>query len=124
MGYTQYQSDHILFVKNSVIGKRVILIVYVDDIILTGDHNEEISKLKDFLAKEFEVKDVGILRYFLGMKIARYKKGISISQRMYILNLLKETDMLSCKPAGTPMESNVKLGLKTNDKPVDKERYQ
>ncbi|KAL5567178.1 hypothetical protein UlMin_030342 [Ulmus minor] len=67
--------DHTMFVKHSLEGKMAIIIVYVDDIILTGDHEEELCKLKNFLAKEFELKDLGNLKYFLGMEIARSKKG-------------------------------------------------
>lgn len=64
----------------SVTGKRVVLIVYVDDIILTGDHVEEIQRFKSFLDKELEIKDLGILKYFLEIEISRCKKGISASQ--------------------------------------------
>lgn len=63
-GYDQCQTDHTMFVKHSSSGKKAILIVYVDDIILTGDHDEEILKLKRFLAKEFEIKDLGNLKHF------------------------------------------------------------
>lgn len=51
----------------------------MDDIILTGDDEEEIMKVKRVLATEFEVKDLGELRYFLGMEVARSKIGISVS---------------------------------------------
>ena len=80
-GYTQGQTDHTLFVKHTLDGKTTVLIVYVDDIILTGDNSREIEELKRMMAKEFEVKDLGPLRYFLGMEIARNQKGISVSQR-------------------------------------------
>ena len=82
-----------MFFKHSTEGKIVILIVYVDDIILTGDDIEEMSRLKQSLAKEFEIKDLGQLRYFLGMEVARSNKGIIMSQRKYILNLLNKTGM-------------------------------
>lgn len=59
---------------------KTILIVYVDDIILTGDNIVEIERLKKSLAMEFKVKDLGQMRYFLGMEVARSKKGISVSQ--------------------------------------------
>ncbi|XP_021911572.1 uncharacterized protein LOC110825430 [Carica papaya] len=124
MGYEQCQSNYTLFVKYCTIGKRAILIVYVDAIILTADHSEEIQKLKDFLVREFEIKEFVILKYFLQMEVARSKKGISISQRKYILDLLKETSMLGCKPVETPMKTNVKLNPKSDSKSVDKERYQ
>ncbi|MCR2847972.1 hypothetical protein KN825_15555, partial [Weizmannia coagulans] len=84
--------------------------VYIDDIILTGDHHDELQKLKEFLAKEFEIKDLGKLKYFLGMEIARSKSEISISQRKYALDLLKETSMIECKLAKTPMDATTKLG--------------
>ena len=81
-----------------------ILIVYVGDIILVRDDLKELARLKGFLAQEFEIKDLGQLRYFLGMEVARTKKRISISQKKYIIDLLKETDMLGCKPFETPIE--------------------
>ncbi|CAL5335650.1 unnamed protein product [Camellia sinensis] len=123
-GFVQCQSDHTFFVKHSVGGKLAIIIVYVDDIILTGAHEEEIGLLKKFLTKEFEIKDLGNLKYFLGMKIARSKKGIAVSQRKYILDLLNETGMLGCKPAETPMDTTIKLEESDGSAPSDKGRYQ
>ncbi|CAL5395906.1 unnamed protein product [Camellia sinensis] len=123
-GFVQCQSDHTLFVKHSLGGKLAIIIVYVDDIILTGDHEEEIGLLKKFLTKEFEIKDLGNLKYFLGMEIARSKKGIAVSQRKYVLDLLNETGMLGCKPADTPMDTTIKLEESDGSAPSDKGRYQ
>lgn len=122
--FVQCQSDHTLFVKHFPEGKLAIIIVYVDDIILTGDHEEKIDLLKKLLTKEFEIKDLGNLKYFLGMEIARSKKGIAVSQRKYVLDLLNETGMLGCKPAETPMDTTVKLEESDGSAPVDKGRYQ
>jgi hypothetical protein len=99
------------------------LAVYVDDIIITGDDEEEIKQLKKKLSKEFEVKDLGQLRYFLGIEIARSPKGIVLSQRKYVLDLLSETVMLGCRPASTPIDPNHKLCTESGD-PVNKEMYQ
>lgn len=82
--------------------------MHVDDIILKGDHIEEIKKLKEFLTKEFEIKYLGMLKYFLGMEIVLSKKGISVSQRKYVLDLLRERRMLGCKCADTPMDPTVR----------------
>ncbi|RVW45713.1 Retrovirus-related Pol polyprotein from transposon RE1 [Vitis vinifera] len=124
LGYKQGQVDHTLFVKKSHAGKMAILIVYVDDIILSGNDMEELQNLKKYLSEEFEVKDLGNLKYFLGMEVARSRKGIVVSQRKYILNLLKEISMLGCKPIDTPMDSQKKLGIEKESTQVDRGRYQ
>ena len=71
-----------MFFKQAEGGKKTILIVYVDDIILTGDNEVEMERLKGVLNTEFEVKDLGQMRYFLGMEVARSKKGISVSKKI------------------------------------------
>ena len=76
-----------MFFKHSSDGKIVVLIVYVDDIILTGDDEAKMINLKNTLSQEFEIKDLGALRYFLGMEVARTSSGISVSQWKYVLDL-------------------------------------
>ena len=123
-GYYQCQTDHTMFVKQNEGGRKAILIVYVDDIIITGDDEKEIRQLKEKLALEFEIKDLGNLRYFLGIEVARSSKGLSLSQRKYVLDLLKETGMIGCKPASTPMEHNLKFALGQEAAPVERGSYQ
>ncbi|RVW27213.1 Retrovirus-related Pol polyprotein from transposon RE1 [Vitis vinifera] len=82
------------------------------------------QEFEEYLSEEFEVKDLGNLKYFLGMEVARSRKGIVVSQRKYILDLLKETGMLGCKPIDTPMDSQKKLGIEKESTPVDRGRYQ
>ncbi|KAK8957122.1 hypothetical protein KSP39_PZI000020 [Platanthera zijinensis] len=122
-GYKQGHSDHTLFVKRNE-GKIVVLIVYVDDIVITGNDTDEISKLKGLLSAEFEVKDLGRLRYFLGIEVTHSDKGIFISQRKYVLDLLTETGMLGCAPANKPMEENHKIDQDSNDDRTDASSYQ
>ena len=121
-GYSQGQADHTLFTKFSSKGK-IAALVYVDNIILTGDDEVELARLKKNLAAEFEIKDLGSLRYFLGMEVARSKRGIVVSQETYILDLLEETRMSGCRPADTPMDPNGKL-WEIGSVPVDVGRYQ
>uniref|UniRef100_A0ACD6APZ5 Uncharacterized protein n=2 Tax=Avena sativa TaxID=4498 RepID=A0ACD6APZ5_AVESA len=122
MGYKQCNGDHTVFYRHSN-SQITILAVYVDDIIITGDDAVEISRLKDNLRKEFEVKDLGQLKYFLGIEIARSPEGIVLSQRKYVLDLLSDTGMLGCRVASTPIDQNHKLCAESGD-PVDKEKYQ
>ena len=66
LGYQQSQGDHTLFIKHSQNGKLTLLLVYVDDMIITGDNEIEKQNLKERLAAQFEMKDLGKLKYFLG----------------------------------------------------------
>ncbi|XP_038895962.1 secreted RxLR effector protein 161-like [Benincasa hispida] len=76
------------------------------------------------MAEEFEIKNLGSLRYFLGMEVTRSKEGILVSHRKYTLDLLQETRMTGCKPADTLIEVNNNLVNLVDDVPVNKERYQ
>lgn len=86
-GYHQSNSDHTLFLKKQQ-GKITALIIYVDDMVVTGNDPEERKALQEYLSREFEMKDLGSLKYFLGIEVSRSKKGIFLSQRKYALDLL------------------------------------
>ncbi|KAM2879538.1 hypothetical protein FF1_015021 [Malus domestica] len=122
-GYHQSHFDHTLFVKWRK-DKVTALIIYVDDMIISGDDHDEISKLQNNLEAGFEMKNLGDLKYFLGVEVARSSKGIFLSQRKYVLDLLKETGMLGCKPVDTPIVEKHHLHLDPDQKTVDKGRYQ
>ncbi|KAK5845013.1 hypothetical protein PVK06_001165 [Gossypium arboreum] len=124
LGYKQSQGDQTLFVKHSPLGGVTTLLVYVDDIIVTGDDLEGMENLKKCLVKEFEVKELGKLKYFLGIEVAHSREGIFISQQKYIVDLLTETGKLGCKPTKTPIEVNHRLGNALEDAIVDKRSYQ
>ncbi|CAL8996419.1 unnamed protein product [Prunus brigantina] len=122
-GYTQSNADHTLFLKRD--GKKLTaLIVYVDDIVVTGNDTGEQLKLQKYLSQEFEMNDLGDLKYFLGIEVARSANGICLSQRKYVLDLLAETGLLGCKPADTPIEMNHKLCEGMDQEPTNKEQYQ
>jgi hypothetical protein len=107
-GMTRSQADHSVFFKKTKTG-IVILVVYVDDIVITGSDKEGIQILINHLSSSFLTKYLGKLRYFLGIEVARSKAGISLSQRKYTLDILQDTGYLGSKPVATPMESNLKL---------------
>jgi len=124
MGYRQSQGDHTLFIKHSISGGVAILIVYVDDIIITGDDLVERDILRRRLSAEFEIKEPGKLKYFLGIEVAHSTKGIFISQQRYILDLLKETKMVDCKPCETPIDLKHILDNDEERVTTDKGQYQ
>lgn len=121
-GYKQSNSDHTLFLKRR--GNRITcLVIYDDDMVITGDDAKEIEELKRQLFREFEMKDLGHLKYFLGIEVLRSKKGIFINQRKYILDLLAEAGMIDCKPAETPIVTNHGLQIIDGAEMADQDRY-
>ncbi|KAM0070581.1 putative RNA-directed DNA polymerase [Helianthus debilis subsp. tardiflorus] len=122
-GFKQSNSDHSLFLKRRD-NLVTCLIIYVDDMILTGNDEEEMTTLKDNLFAEFEMTDLGRLKYFLGIEVLRSKQGIFICQKKYILDFLAEIGMIECKPAETPMMVNHGLHMEDGAELADKERYQ
>ena len=123
-GYKQSQGDHTLFIKYSISGGVTTLIMYMDDIIVTGNDEKEKNTLKQCLAKEFEIKYLGKLKYFLGIEVARSKQDIFISQHKYVINLLRETSIMASKTVATPIEKNHKLSEALGEKKVDRKMYQ
>jgi hypothetical protein len=113
-GMTRNQADYSIFFKKTKIG-IVILVVYVDDIVITGSDKEGIQILINHLNSSSLTKYLGKLRYFLGIEVARSKAGISLFQRKYTLDILQDTCYLGSKPVATPMESNLKLMLDEGD---------
>ena len=102
-------ADHSVFYHHSSTGKCIYLIVYVDDIVITGTDQDGIQKLKQRLFSHFQTKDLGKLKYFLGIEVTQSNSEVVISQRKYTLDILTDTDMLNCKLVNTPMDPNVKL---------------
>ena len=121
--YNQSNSEHTLFLKKGN-NQITCLIIYVDDMVITGNNEEEISDLKRKLFMEFEMKDLGNLKYFLGIEVFRSRKGIFINQKKYILDLLAEVGMPECKPAETPIVTNHRLQTTPGEESTDKEKYQ
>lgn len=107
-GYAMAPADSSLFVKNRD-GRLAIVLVYVDDLIITGDNTEEIQLIRENLATRFKMKELGKLKHFLGLEIEESKEGFFLGQQKYARDLLKRFGMLECKPISTPMDANVKL---------------
>lgn len=93
--YMQSNSDNNLFLKQRN-DQITAFIVYVDDMVVTGNDSDEREASKKYLSQEFEMKDLGDLKYFLGIEVSRSHEGIVLSQRKYALDLLSETRMSAC----------------------------
>lgn len=121
-GLSKCENDHSFFYKQSR-GGKLFLIVYVDDIIITGDDLVGIAELKAYLQQQFQTTDLGKLKYFLGIEVAQSQKGVVLSQRKYVLDLLTETGMLGSKPLDSHMEQGVKLVADGGEILNNPERY-
>ncbi|KAI5670896.1 hypothetical protein M9H77_11260 [Catharanthus roseus] len=85
------------------------VLIYVDDLLITGNSLSTLEQFKASLHKCFHMKDLGSLKYFLGIEIARNSTGLFLSQRKYTLEILSEMGLLGAKPASTPVEPNHQL---------------
>ena len=87
----------------------ILLLLYVNDMIITGDDLSGIQYLKDFLSQQFEIKDLGHLSYFLGLEITYSTNGLYITQAKYASKLLSQAGLTESKTVDTPVELNVHL---------------
>jgi hypothetical protein len=96
---TRCEADYSIFFLHSSPTTCLYLLVYVDDIIITGNDEASIQRLKEHLSLHFQTKDLGPLKYFLGIEVAQSKTGVAITLRKYALDILEETGLLDCRPS-------------------------
>ena len=94
-------------------GHLIYLLVYVDDIIITGDNDGFVQQFVTLLSQQFSLKDLGQLSYFLGVEVISHPHGLLLSQRRYILDLLARTNMMEAKPVLTPLPTSPPITLHT-----------
>ena len=120
--YTQSKADYSLFTKSKGTSFTAALI-YVDDIPLTSNDLKEIQHLKTSLFEKFLMKDLGNVKYFLGIEFSRSRKGIFMSQRKYALDILQDTGLTGARLENFCMEQNLKLPLTRGEKLNDPSKY-
>ncbi|XP_074315683.1 uncharacterized protein LOC141651890 [Silene latifolia] len=106
-GYKQSLNDYSLFSKHNN-DKVVYIAVYVDDILLVGDDDNEMAILKAFLDNTFKIKDLGNLSYFLGLEFNHLQDGIAITQAKFTKELLQEFDCINVRPVSCPLDRTIK----------------
>ncbi|KAL0319697.1 UNVERIFIED_CONTAM: Retrovirus-related Pol polyprotein from transposon RE1 [Sesamum radiatum] len=121
-GFKQSTHEHCLFIKQSAT-EFTALLVYVDDILLTGSSEAALHSVRDYLDRLFTIKDLGSAKYFLGLELARSSHGLHVTQRKYLHDILADASMLDAKPAPTPFPSGLKLVLADGSLLPDPNRY-
>uniref|UniRef100_A0A7C8YK69 Reverse transcriptase Ty1/copia-type domain-containing protein n=1 Tax=Opuntia streptacantha TaxID=393608 RepID=A0A7C8YK69_OPUST len=122
LGYVQSQHDSSLFLRTSA-SHFTIVAVYVDDILVTGSHPDDIVTLKHHLHSSFGIKDLGLLHYFLGLEVTYLPNGTSLTQRKFTNDLLHDTSFIQAKPAPTPLPLHCKLSHDQGDLLQDPSYY-
>lgn len=120
-GFVRSKCDSCLYRKYSGSG-NIYVLVYVDDLLIFGLNEHEITKLKAALNTEFKMKDLGLISDFLGINVKQnlHDGTTELSQRNYLENVLKKFNMENCKPMLTPMDQNLNTKIFNSDVKCDK----
>ena len=118
-GFQKCESEQTLFTKQGKGGKIVIVSVYVDDLIFTGDDYDMLAEFKSSMLKEFDMSDLGNMHFFLGIEVVQREDGIFICQRKYALEILTKFGMLESNEVSSPIIPGVKISKDKDGTPVD-----
>ncbi|VVA34051.1 Hypothetical predicted protein, partial [Prunus dulcis] len=109
LGFHKCPFEHTLYVKTEEEGKILMVCLYVDDLIFTGSDAKMFDEFKKSMMMEFEMTDLGLMHYFLGLEVIQTTAGNFIYQKKYAQDILNRFQMDDCKPFGTPAEHGLKL---------------
>eukprot|EP00253_Pinus_taeda_P010497 PITA_10497 len=121
-GFDKCKGEPTVYIKEKD-GKLLIVVLYVDDVIFTGNDDYLIENFKTIMKEEFEMTDMGLLRYFLGIEVDQNENGIFISQARYVNEVLGRFNMQECKAAITPTVMGLKLSKEDSSKDFDPNLY-
>lgn len=122
LGFTCSKSDTSLFILHGTLGTAYLLL-YVDDIILTGSTSLLLERLITALSAEFAMNDLGELHHFIGLAVRRDSQGLFLSQTQYALEILERAGMSSCHSASTPVDTSPKLAAEAGPPVADPSEY-
>ena len=107
LGFTQSEAEHAVYTRGEGAG-RLLVGVYVDDLIVTGNDAREIGRFKIEMKDRFEMSDLGLLTFYLGIEVKQDAEGISLSQAAYARKVLSNSGMDGCNPCHVPIEPQLK----------------
>lgn len=123
IGFLKCTTEHGVYVRRSSSDNLIILCLYVDDLLITGSCEKEISDFKGELMKEFEMTDLGHISYFLGIEFHKSSRGLLMHQKRYAGEVLKRFEMENCNHAVTPAEARLQLSKNSEDAEVDPTQF-
>jgi hypothetical protein len=108
LGFQGSCSEHGVYIR--VQGEhRLIVGVYIDDLVITGNSIDDIIQFKAEMQEVFRMSDLGLLSYYLGIEVHQSDSEITLRQAAYAAKLLERSGLQECNPVQTPMESRLKL---------------
>ena len=118
----QNNIDPCTFILRTDADEKMIILVWVDDLIMVSSSQELLNCIKEQLKKRFEMKDLGEVIHFLGIEFSRDGDKMMMKQTQYLKNILKRFQMESCRPRTSPCESNTQV-YEQDDEPFDPRTY-
>jgi len=119
-GFAQNPADHCVYSKG-IENERIILIIWVDDLVIAANDIHTINTVKEMLSTKFKMKDLGKLKHFLGIDFTQEKGEIKMGQKKFITKILEKFGMNDCKPRSTPCEQ--KHNFDDDGEAVDATQY-
>ena len=122
IGFQTSKVDTSLFIL-SFSGAIFYLLVYVNDILLTGSNPALLQRLITLLSLKFKLQDLGFVNFFLGIEVKTTSMGLLLNQHKYTIDIIQQTGMTSCKPVATPLSTSFKLSIVFGTPYSDPTRY-
>ncbi|XP_066323684.1 uncharacterized protein [Miscanthus floridulus] len=122
LGFTRCNSEHGMYTKGGATS-RVVVGVYVDDLIITGARAADVDSFKEQMRRMFKMSDLGLMSFYLGLEVKQAGDAITLGQAAYARKLLEKADMAGCNPCHTPMEVRLRLSAKSSAPDVDATMY-
>ncbi|KAM1775099.1 hypothetical protein ACFX12_044389 [Malus domestica] len=122
-GFQKNPSEATLYTKTESNNKTLIVSIYVDDVVYTGNDAAMMEEFKEEMMKRYEMTDLGLLHHFLGIGVIQEASSIFIHQKKYAKTLLEKFGLKGCKPVSTPLIANEKLKKKDGSEPADVSLY-
>jgi hypothetical protein len=122
LGFTRCASEHGMYTRGGG-PTRVVVGVYVDDLIITGANPADVGAFKEEMRRLFRMSDLGLLSYYLGIEVKQGTRSVTLGQSAYAKKLLEKAGMGACNPCSTPMEVRLKLMTKSTTPEVDATMY-
>jgi hypothetical protein len=122
LGFQRSSSEHGVYTRQQG-DRRLIVGVYVDDLVITGSNSDDITHFKAEMKEIFRMSDLGLLSYYLGIEVHQDENDITLRQAAYTDKLLERSGLQDCNPVLAPMEPRLKLSKESTTPAVDATEY-